>query len=140
MALLACAAEKSSDGQSALAEKQVSIERSNARTEKRVVDEMNLPPHVDGKPRQQKIRHWASHGAMRRYVTVTHPRVLTVDIINLMHWASNTRSLTRVREVLEKHLVLLEDMVMSAKRLAVFEAKKTQNDKYTWSNVAPKPW
>ncbi|KAF4032834.1 hypothetical protein GN244_ATG15240 [Phytophthora infestans] len=73
MYLQACAAGKARDGQSALAEKQVSIERSNTRTEMRVVDEMNLPPYVDGKPRQQKIRHWASNGAMRRYGTVTYP-------------------------------------------------------------------
>ncbi|RLN48596.1 hypothetical protein BBJ28_00022564 [Nothophytophthora sp. Chile5] len=53
--------------------------------DQRMVDDMNMPHHIEGKPRQQKRQGWASYASMQRYVTATYPRGLTINVVELMH-------------------------------------------------------
>ncbi|POM78616.1 Hypothetical protein PHPALM_3830 [Phytophthora palmivora] len=96
-----------------------------------------MHPDDQGKPREQKVKHWASHGAMRRYVTVTYPRGLTVNIHRLTHWATHKRNLARVKEVLDQYPVIMDDIALSATSPSVFETSEAEADKYTWIFVVP---
>ncbi|POM79150.1 Hypothetical protein PHPALM_3243 [Phytophthora palmivora] len=99
---------------------------------------MNLPPQYEGKPREQKVKHWASHGAMRRYVTVIYLRGFTVSIAKLMPWATHKKNLACVKEVLDRYPVIMDDIALSATSPSVFETSDAEADKYTWTFVEPK--
>ncbi|KAE9169170.1 hypothetical protein PF002_g30431 [Phytophthora fragariae] len=141
MSLLACAAGKTAtDSSLAVAgdpERQVSVVHLAKQNTERVVDGINLPPHVEGKPREQKVRHWAAEGSMRRYITVTYPKGLSVNVIRLMHWATHTRHLDRVKEVLDQYPVIMDDMVLAATSPTVFKTSDAEAQKYVWTFVVP---
>ncbi|KAL3667352.1 hypothetical protein V7S43_007578 [Phytophthora oleae] len=122
MSLLACAAGttvKTDPPPPTTPNKQVSMVKLGTTQELRVVDDLNLPAHTEGKPRQQKVRHWASQ-------------------VKLMQWTTHTRNLGRVKEVLDQYPVIMEDMALSAYSPTVFETSGEEADKYAWTFVVPK--
>ncbi|RLN91395.1 hypothetical protein BBJ28_00021806 [Nothophytophthora sp. Chile5] len=105
--------------------------------DQRMVDDVNMPHYIEGKPRQQKRQGWASYAFMQRYVTVTYTRGLTINVVELTHWARHTRKIKTVLDILNQYPVIMEDMVLMVAHPTVKEVPSVLAAGYEKSFVVP---
>ncbi|KAF4033926.1 hypothetical protein GN244_ATG14135 [Phytophthora infestans] len=74
---------------------------------------------------------------MARYVAVTYPKDLTINIVVLMRWAKTARKIQRVTDVLDQYPCIMENMALSITSPSVFEADPAEAAIHEWPFVVP---